>query len=371
MNAPSSLAVLSEVSPLSGREVEQLKDNARKYALAKLGPRPDRKSVNKDLGSLLGPEDYLAAVVFLASFAVSAIHITSLVGKLAQGLATGAATTGGIDISASLFIIAHQIAFTLLAEFAMILFMVRWRLFTRRREAHLTEIYGDGSRPRGSFLGKFLSVDLLLSLLAVGFTLYANLESKLPPLESVMPPLFTIGIGIHLEHVFVELIHRQGILRDALAAAESKWQAAYDGILVSKQYNQALSRMIYDKHVANWPWVADQPPDIKWALVERDLAADRQFDKYLQLAEQTSPATMASLSQGGEWTLKGLVQATVAASESETGRLEVGSHWVDLGQLTWYNGDKGKQYGPYKGRGNMIAAMKMSSDRGVTSLQTA
>lgn len=354
---------LAAIPQLYGSTFDQIKEAVRKLVLAKIGPEPTRESVRKDMGPLLQPEDYLAVVVFVAAFVVSAIHITSLVGHVAAELAPSASAANGIYISQSLFVVSHQIAFALLAEFAMVLFMVRWRLGTRRREHRLAERYGDGPRPLGSSLGKFWSIDLVLSLLAVGFTLYANLESKLPVIESVMPPLFTIGIGFHLEHVFVELLHRQSRSAEALAKAIAAWQEQVDGVLSSRAYKQTLAKAVWDKYVSFYPDLVNLEPEAKWAIIQRDLVADRQFESYLQLAEQTSEKTMRALSQGGEWGLKGLLQATLEASEGSTGRLEVGPHWVDLGTLRWYNGDKGKEYGPYKGRGNMIAAMKMSSDR--------
>lgn len=354
--------LLDQVPQLPGTEMERLKENAKQYVIKSLGKRPTTRSVQRSLGPLLGPEDYLAIVVFFANFIISAIHIMSLIGQVAYSLLDDGEKYG-IVIPDGTFIVVHQVGFVLLAEFAMILFMVRWRLGIRRRieswrRENSSEVF---SFPFSERVRWFFSIDLALALLAVGFTLYANLSSQLPLLESVMPPLFTIGIGIHLEHLFVEMLHRQKVIRSALIEAEGKWIHETTHATELPLYRRVLAKQIWDWHTRRVNWLANQPPNNKWALVQRDLAADNQFEKYLRMEGTAAPAIIEAAAHSGNYNVGTLLEAVLQADEGSTNRIEIGSHWVDLETLTWYHGDKRKQYGPYRKYGTMIAAMKMAT----------
>lgn len=352
---------LGRLTPLSGLQYDKVKNNVKQAMLRELGKEPDRKSVSRDLGPLLGPEDWLAVAVFIAAFVVSAIHILSLIGRMAGDL-TNTSGGDGVLITSSLFIKAHQLGFVALAEFAMILFMVRWRLWAKRREEKLTLKYGDAPRPRGSFLGSFLSIDMCLAMLAAGFTLHANLDSKLPLLESIMPPLFTIGIGIHLEHVFVETLERRKIMSRLLDEKITEWHLAVANVMASPGYKKLLVRSLWEAILQNPQnaWGADEPADFKWAAVQREFGREDWFEQRLKVADQVSPQALTAMTQSG-WGLDGLLQAVISAGDGASDRLEIGPHWVDLATMTWYNGEKNRQYGPYKAKGNLVASMKLAS----------
>lgn len=355
------------VGPLTSAQYDKVKADVEAKSLHQLGPEPNRKSVRYDMGPLLNPEDYFAVVVFIAAFVVSAIHIATLMGGIVSGLAMDA-VPGGISISKSLIIQAHQIAFILLAETAMILFMVRWRLGVRERMELLRHQAGQDvfQVSISERIRQLISVDLFLALLAVGFTLYANVESRLPLLESVMPPLFTIGIGIHLEHVFVELLHRQKILSSTLAQKQSEWRLAVERIRNSPEYRRLLTRSLWEALLQVNPSARGMTfsDKEKWALVQREINRETWYERMISNQERLAPEVLAEGSQ----TLHALLQAVEEADDG-IGKIEVGGHWADLQELTWFNADKQKSYGPYKAKSNMVGAIRNVSGR--TGLQPA
>lgn len=358
---------LDLVGPLTSEQYDKVKAQVEARALKELGAEPTRKSVRYDMGPLFNPEDYFAIIVFCAAFVVSAIHIATLMGGIVAGLVT-APVQGGIYIAQSVIIQAHQIAFILLAETAMILFMVRWRLGVRELMESLKKAQGTDMpklRPR-DHLRRFLSVDLCLALLAVGFTLYANLESRLPFLESVMPPLFTIGIGIHLEHVFVELLHRQKTLGSLLVQRQSEWREAVERVRTSKEYRRLLTRLLWEALLQVNPSARGMAftDKEKWALVQREISRETWYERMISTQEKLAPEVLAEGSQ----TLGALLEAVEQADDG-INRIEVGGHWADLAELTWFNAEKNKSYGPYKAKSNMIGAIRNVAGR--TGLQPA
>lgn len=350
---------LDRLAPLNSRQFDNVKVKVKESLLKNLGPQPDRKSVTRDMGPLLRPDDWLALIIFVAAFAVSAIHIMSLVGGVTSNLNVSV-NSNTLQISSLAFNVTHQLSFILLAEFSMILFMVRWRLSTRRRHEIYT-VEGVLVMSVGQRVVDYLSIDLVLAILAVGFTLYANLESKLPLIESILPPLFTIGIGFHLEHVFVEMLHRNEVFGKMLSDKITSWELAVNNVMNSAEYKKLLIRSLWDGIISipSNAWAMDYPPEFKWAAV------NREFDKESWIennAISVSKPTPKAIGAGTSSLAPSVLLDAVMNADENSEKITVGSHWIDMKEYKWYDADSNK-IREYSSKGRMISGIKQVQAR--------
>ena len=138
---------------------------------------------------------------------VSSLHIISHMGKLAStSYTTVSQPIAGSVISRDLYVALHQWMLIPLAEGSMILFLVMFGMSDKNWRKWV-----------------------YFSLAAVAFGLVANVQSGIGWLESLMPPIFTIGIGLKLEQLIVlSLRRREGINGLYIEALEIRETATQD-----------------------------------------------------------------------------------------------------------------------------------------------
>lgn len=196
---------LRDIKPLSNQQYDNCRDAAISRVKNKIGQRPERQHYTRQLESLWGPLDAVALILGLSAWLVSSLHILAHAGRAAA--ASYSATIANVDLAGfaidrATYGRVHQLGMITLAESAMILFMIMHTSRQRRPQ-----------RPHESAPAYALrtgaSIALLLALGAATFTLYANLQSGVGLLESVLPPAVTIGLGIYFERILSEWIRRR------------------------------------------------------------------------------------------------------------------------------------------------------------------
>lgn len=306
--------------------------------------------------SLMGLEDWLGFVVFLASLAVSTMHVVDRMGEMALNTYHQVAGGRGIIVPEWLYVVTHQVGYLLLAESSMILFMVRWRLWSRHQpKATLIQ--------RGRLL---LSVDLLLAVLAMAFILVVNISSGLGLLEAVMPPFFTIGLGFSLEHLVVEWLERRERLAARLSKAYDAWEISVNEPTKHKDYRKVEAQYIWDAIASKnrrYTDVENTPILQRLQAIQRE----QERDTWLEKAENHQEIINSLKEEGGdssevnEMTEAQLFVESVKAKTS--GDVKVGPLTANLDQMTWEDSRTGKNYGPYKSKGTMSAAIRQSLSR--------
>jgi hypothetical protein len=377
---------LARLKGLTLNQYDDAKSSVVDRVKVAIGEKPTRASLQRDQGPLLSPVDVLGVIVFVAAFIVSTVHIFNHAGELARisyaaahpvvaqssALPSPFALSGpsltedlGIVIPGHVYVIAHQLGFLVLAEASMLLFMVTWRLQTRNVSGWLGWRYL--GLPR-----KALSVYLLLATVAAVFVLVANARSGLGPLESLMPPIFTIGLGLHLEGIAVEMLERRAALTSLLGSKLNIWETATDDPTKHPDYRRLLMRELWDRLSKLKPnqELADAPDRLKLAAVHREMARDTWTDVAAVVEQQAaqvqavtggSAATAVVLAQsaGSLEQLADLVRAARDDLSGPAAIITLPSGAADLEALVWRDAAQGnRQYGPYKSRSVMAAAIR-------------
>jgi hypothetical protein len=177
------------LKPLSTEQYDQCRERAQARVKSRIGGKPLREDFRRDLSPLWTILDVLALPVFTPAFIVNSIHIITHMGKLAADSYTAVVqASAGTVIGRDFYTAAHQWAFIFLAEGAMILFLV---MFGMSKDGWRKWVY------------------LLLALAALTFVFVANWHSGMGGLESILAPVFTVGIGLKLEHLIGQSITRR------------------------------------------------------------------------------------------------------------------------------------------------------------------
>lgn len=240
---------LTDLKPLTAAQYDQCKARSLQRIEKRAGDKPKRATFYRELGPLWTVLDLLALVIFLAALAISSVHILVYAGGAAMN-----AYTAGNDINLQAYVAIHKVGFIALAESAMLLFFVGFRM------------------RRG--LERWLS--LALAVVATSFVVTANLASGLTLFLAALAPAFTVGIGFRLEALIAETLRRRADVDARYLVAMANYEAASKDAAEHPDYAPALAREIWDKLVllkANQAY-ADAPPAFKRAAVLRELERD-------------------------------------------------------------------------------------------------
>jgi hypothetical protein len=248
---------LENMKPLTTEQYDKCRESATARVTKRIGERPVRQQFQRELGSLITLLDVIAILVFVSAFIVSSIHIISHMGKLASAsYTTVSQPRAGIVISQDLYVAVHQWMLIPLAEGSMILFLVMFGMSDKNWRKW---------------------VYFALAAVAVSFVMVANIQSGIGWLESLMPPIFTIGIGLKLEQLIVQsLRRREGINRRYIEALEV-WEAATQDATQHPDFLPILRQEIWQKLIAlkaNTEFV-DAPSPFKRDAVQRELERER------------------------------------------------------------------------------------------------
>lgn len=234
---------------LTPTQMQSARTRAENAAKRLLGERPERDDYRREYGSLFDVLDVFALVIFLAAFAVSSTHIIKLMD--AQAASTYTVTAAGIQISAGLYTVVHQIGLLFLAEMSAILFLVMARLSSRRLEL---VIFGT------------------MSGMAALFVFYANLASGLNLFIASLPPIFTLGIGFRLEQIIVEYLRRKSELDAKYQSAINIYEQAQIDISTHPEYIKQLRAQVWGELAKkNAELDPDMPVADKIAIVQAEI----------------------------------------------------------------------------------------------------
>lgn len=247
---------LSQLKPLTTEQYDKCREAALRRVQARIGDKPLRRDFERELGALWTFLDILALVVFAAAFAISSVHIIVHMGVLASdSYANLTQSTFGTSIGADLYTAIHQWGAIAMSEGSMILFAV---LFGLTRKTWRRWIFA------------------ALALIAAIFVIVANWQSGVGALESVMPAIFTLGLGLNLERLIVQTLKRREEVTTQYLAALATWEASNQDATTHIEYAPLLRQEIWQKLVslaANKAF-ADAPPSFKAAATRREMERD-------------------------------------------------------------------------------------------------
>lgn len=255
-----NLELLNTLRPLTQEERQTAQTAARAAVIRAAGDRPERKAFQRELGSIFTLLDYLALVVFVPALIVSSVHIIYHMGMLAAASYAPVTTeVTGTVINGSLYIAIHQWALIPLAEASMLLFLVMYAMNGETRRKY---------------------VYLALAGAALLFVAIANLKSGIAFFESVLPAIFTIGVGFHLETLIVRQLKRRDEINSRYLEALHSWEVATANPEQHKEYMQRYANALKDALTrANARRAAFKDLTVaQWRLlVKREIAADNWY----------------------------------------------------------------------------------------------
>lgn len=217
---------LKDIKPLTNTQYDQCRQEAVERVRTKVGDRPQRKDFERELEPLWHPLDFIALLVGLSAWAVSSVHILTHAGRMAAesfSRTVSAVEIAGAQIEQAAYGGVHQVGFIVLAESAMILFMVMHssREIVQRQK---------GEQAIPFWLRRSVSIPLLLALMTALFVIVANWQSGVGPLESILPPAVTIGLGIYFERLISETLRRRKDVTARYLEAMRLYEAAQKDI---------------------------------------------------------------------------------------------------------------------------------------------
>lgn len=228
---------LSGLKPLTTDQYDTCKVRATERVKSRIGEKPTRAQFRRDLGPLWAATDILAGVVFIAALAVSSAHIISHMSSLSNAsYASLKVSADGIVISQHDYTVIHQLGMIALAEASMLLFMVMHGMSADRR----------AGRP---WWARWFSLPLVLALMAGLFVFVANWQSNIGILESLMPPMFTVGLGVHIEQLIVESLRRRDDVTRRYLETLSVYERAQDDVTTHPDYRVFLAQEVWQKLV--------------------------------------------------------------------------------------------------------------------------
>ncbi|MCA0453394.1 MAG: hypothetical protein LCI00_05425 [Chloroflexi bacterium] len=241
--------------PLTTRQYDEAREKALERVAKRIGDKPTRKQFLRELAPLWTILDIIALVVFVPALLVSSVHIISHMGALAnQSYEVAGLSQAGTIISRDAYVAIHQWFMIPLAEGSMILFMVMFGLY---RHGWRHWVY------------------LALAFVALLFVTVANWQSGIGALESILAPIFTIGIGLKLEHLIVQMLKRRSEVDTNYLQAVAIWEAATADATSHPDYLPVFRQEVWAALVKKNKEYADAPRGFKYGAVEREMARDR------------------------------------------------------------------------------------------------
>lgn len=272
--------LFNNLRPLTQEERQAAQTAARAAVIRDAGERPTRDQFRRELGSLFTLLDILALLVFIPALLVSSVHIIQHMGALAAAsLQSEIVYSTGTVIHPDLYTTIHQWALIPLAEASMLLFLVMYAMNGNTRRKY---------------------VYLALAVVALVFVAAANVQSGISWFESILPAVFTIGVGFHLENLIVRQLKRRDDINSRYLEALTNWETATANPEQHAQYTQRYANALRDALIkANRArkWFKDNAAELTnahWRLLVKREIADEWFTQ-----EAFGDVPQAPLSQSG------------------------------------------------------------------------
>lgn len=290
---------LNDLRQLTTYKIDEAKQAALKRVERHNGEKPKREQFQRELGQIWTVLDTLAVLVFVVAFIISSIHIITHVGVLAvNAYSTLTRIAVGIQIDQSWFVGLHQLLMIPLAEGSMILFLVMFGISAKPKP-----ILQPGEKAKFELNWRRWTY-LALAVGALLFVANANLSSGMGWLESVLPPFFTVGIGLKLEHLIVKKMRRDDEVTKRYNHALSIWEAATADPTQHPKYLPFLRNEIWKALMAlkTNQWAMEAPEGFKYAAVAREIARENWTEGDIQpvtefeaiASEEGKPTTVSA-----------------------------------------------------------------------------
>lgn len=264
--------LLKALRPLTQEERQAAQAAARAAVVRDAGERPERRQFQRELGSLFTFLDVLALAVFIPALLVSSLHIINHMGALAAAsYASMSHYESGTVIGQDLYTATHQWALIPLAEASMLLFLIMFAMATNTWRKW---------------------VYFALAGAAVVFVAVANIQSGIGAIESILAPIFTIGVGLHLENLIVRSLKRRDDVTSRYLKALHEWETATAAPGAHPRYVQMYANALKDSiYRANSRREAIKAVTVaEWRLlVKREIAADEWYEDVALPVETPRP----------------------------------------------------------------------------------
>jgi hypothetical protein len=278
---------LNDLKALSPEQYEKCKLAALRRIQARIGDKPQRSQFRREYARVWELMDLPLLLVFLAAFVVSSLHIADHMSASAAASFETLASSAGLRLNQHGFVTAHQIAYVLLAEFAMLSFFTAWQIRSKSIQSWL----------------KWLHPLLIMALTAALFVLLVNISSGVGLLEGIMPPLFTIGIGFRLEAIASEFIARRSEIDHKYSIALASWEQIQADPTQHPDYLPILRAEIWHyltvKLSSNRAF-ADAPRIFRWQAVEREIQREHWVEMPPEEAQNDPFGTTAHVLDASE-----------------------------------------------------------------------
>ena len=250
----SNQVSLANLKPLTSTQYDEARKRALTRVQARIGDKPTRKQFTREMGSLFTLLDALALAVFVPALLVSSVHILQHMGALANASYPTIATySAGTVIGRDLYTAIHQWATVPLAEASMLLFLVMFAMSARTWRK---------------------GVYFWLALAAILFVIVANVQSGLGLLESLLPPMFTVGIGVHLETLIVRQLQRREDVQTRYMAALEVWERSSADPTKHPDFMPLVRAEMWTALAKKNPGMVDAPVAFRHAAVRRELSRE-------------------------------------------------------------------------------------------------
>ncbi len=247
------MTTIEGLKPLTSAQYDDARERALERVAKRIGDKPTRKKFQRELAPLWTVLDIIALVVFIPALLVSSVHIITHMGALANEsyqIGVGAGTI----ISRDAYVAIHQWFMIPLAEGSMILFMV---LFGLNRHGWRRWVY------------------LALAIVALVFVTVANWQSGIGALESILAPIFTIGIGLKLEHLIIQMLKRRSEVDSNYLNAVGIWEAATHDATSHPDYMPMFRQEVWAALAKKNKEFVDASRGFKYMAIDREMARDR------------------------------------------------------------------------------------------------
>jgi len=256
---------LDNLKPLTSTQYDKCKHRAQERILSRIGERPKRDAFKREYSALWNVLDLPMLVIFVGALLVSMLHIFDYASISAGKHYATVDYITGIRFGHWWYVAIQQVAYLLMAEFAMLSFFTVWRV-----QAHQDQSNG---------WQRFAYLSFWLAVIAAVFVMLVNIFGGGGfNLAGLLPPLFTVGIGLRLEEILSEAITRRDeIDRKYLHALES-WHKASEDPTQHKEYLPILYGEIWQYLTVTLTRNADfqeAPPAFRVRAVERELERER------------------------------------------------------------------------------------------------
>lgn len=288
------MTYLDKVRELNWAEQEEAKRIAEERLIYdEFGERPTKKSVSKREQPIWTPLSAILSLLLLVSLAVSGSHLWLYNGIIVaekMGYETPAPNE-------TWWMISHQWGYIIMAEAALILFLIQWglsRYYNNRYEEslekwqQLVDQYESGNISADDVPQKPsrnpLAVDrfsqimfLVLAISALLLIVFANLDFFWAArMINFLPAMYTAGIGFILKSDFMIWFRRRWKVHVDYIEALDKWVESTKNIRRHERWDEYKMIAIWNVAEKNVDGITgSESPAFRLAYVEREMDKDR------------------------------------------------------------------------------------------------